>query len=151
MLAPSPSELHMGNASTIRCLPSCPANLRDIHRLGNGGAHGRVLLLQIRIAMQNSQHSYRPFPMYLWAMKQNPLFICAFVLVSTSLALDVSARVKQDIDGPFAYTETPPKSVSNARPHVVRKRTNGKVQAAYFSNWCVLCWLESLHSGLVTD
>jgi hypothetical protein len=89
--------------------------------------------------------------MYLWAMKQNPLFICAFVLVSTSLALDVSARVMQDIDEPFAYTETPPKSVSNPKPHVVQKRANGKVQAAYFSNWCVLCFFESLHSGLATD
>jgi hypothetical protein len=84
-------------------------------------------------------------------MKQNPLFICAYVLVSTSLALDVSTRVMQDIDAPFAYTETPLKSVSNSKPHVVQKRANGKVQAAYFSNWCVLCCLESLHSGLVTD
>jgi len=84
-------------------------------------------------------------------MKQNPIFICAFVLVSTSLALDLSARVTQDIDGPFAYTETPPTSVSNAKPHVVQKRANGKVQAAYFSNWYVLCSLESLHSGLAID
>jgi hypothetical protein len=84
-------------------------------------------------------------------MKQNPLFICAFVLVSTSLALDVSARVMQDIDGPFAYTETSSESVSNTKPHVVQKRANGKVQAAYFSNWCVLCCFESLHSGLTTD
>ncbi|KAI0275863.1 glycoside hydrolase superfamily [Russula aff. rugulosa BPL654] len=68
-------------------------------------------------------------------MKQNPLFICAFVLVSTSLALDVPAKVAQDIDGPFAYTETWFKSVSNAKPHVIQKRANGKVQAAYFSNW----------------
>jgi len=82
--------------------------------------------------------------MYLWAMKQNPLFICAFVIVSTSLALDVPA-------GPFTYTETSLESVSNAKPHVVQKRANGKVQAAYFSNWCVLCCVESLHSGLVTD
>jgi hypothetical protein len=90
--------------------------------------------------------------MYLWAMKRNPLFICAFVLVSTSLTLHVSARVMQDIDrGPFAYTETPLKSVSNAKPHVAQKRANGKVQAAYFSNWCVMSCLESLHSGSVTD
>jgi hypothetical protein len=81
-------------------------------------------------------------------MKQNPLFICAFVLF-TSLALEVPARVMQDIDGPFAYTETWLKSVSNAKPHVVQKRANGKVQAAYFSNWCVLCCLEGLHAGLV--
>jgi hypothetical protein len=47
---------------TMRCLPSCPANLRDVHRLGNGGAQGQGLLLQIRIAVQNSQHSYRPIP-----------------------------------------------------------------------------------------
>jgi hypothetical protein len=86
--------------------------------------------------------------MYLWAMKQSPLFICAFVLVSTSLALDVSAKVMQDIDGPFAYTETPLKSVFNAKPNVIQKRANGKVQAAYFSNWCVLCCLKSLNSGL---
>lgn len=84
--------------------------------------------------------------MYLWSMKQNPLFICAFVLVSTSLALDVPAKVVQDIDVPFAYTETWLKSVSNAKPHVIQKRANGKVQAAYFSNWCVLCYLESLQS-----
>ena len=71
-------------------------------------------------------------------MKHTPLFICAFVLASTSLALDVSARVMQDVDGSFAYTETLLKSVSNAKPHVVQKRGNGKVQAAYFSNWCVL-------------
>lgn len=89
--------------------------------------------------------------MYLWAMKQNPLFICAFVLVSTSLALGVSARVIQDIDGPFGYTEPPPKSVSNAKPHVIQKRANGKVQAAYFSNWCVFYCLESLRSDLVSN
>ena len=117
------------------------------------GGTWTVLLLQIRIAVQDSQHSYWLFPYDLWAMKQNLLFICAFVLVSTSLALDVSesVTVTQDIDGPFAYTETPPKSVSNPKPHVVQKRANGKVQAAYFSNWCVLCCLESLHSGLATD
>ena len=85
-------------------------------------------------------------------MKQNPLLIGAFVLVSTSLlALGVSARVIHDVDGPFAYTESPPKSVSNAKPHVVQKRAFGKVQAAYFSNWCVLCCLESLRSGLATN
>jgi len=84
-------------------------------------------------------------------MKQNLLFICAFVLASSSLAHDVSARVIQDVDGPFAYTETLPKSVSNAKPHVIQKRSNGKVQAAYFSNWCVLCCSESLYSDLVTN
>ena len=89
--------------------------------------------------------------MHLWAMKQNSLLIGAFVLVSTSLALDVSARVIHDVDGPFAYTEFPPKSVSTAKPHVVQKRAFDKVQAAYFSNWCVLCCLESLRSGLATD
>ena len=136
----------MGNTNTIRCLPSCPANLRVIHCLGNQGGTWVVLLLQIRIAVQNSQQSYLPFPMYLWSMKQNPLFICAFVLVSTSLALDVPAKVVQDIDVPFAYTETWLKSVSNAKPHVIQKRANGKVQAAYFSNWYVLCYLESLQS-----
>ncbi|KAF8504329.1 glycoside hydrolase superfamily [Russula emetica] len=41
----------------------------------------------------------------------------------------------QDVDGPFAYTKTPLKSVFNAKPHVIQKRANGKVQAAYFSNW----------------
>lgn len=88
--------------------------------------------------------------MYLWAMKKNLLFICAFVLVSTSLALAVSARVMQNIDGSFAYTETSLKSVSDAKPHVAQKRANGKVQAAYFSNWCALCCLAlSLQSGLV--
>lgn len=59
-------------------------------------------------------------------MKPNPLFICTFVLVSTSLALEIFASVT----------------------HVVQKRASGKVQAAYFSNWCVLCCLESLHYGL---
>lgn len=78
-------------------------------------------------------------------MKQNPLFICAFALVSTSLVLDVSATVMQDINGPFAHTETSLNSVSNAKPHVLQERANGKVQAAYFSNWCVLCCLENLH------
>lgn len=75
-------------------------------------------------------------------MKQSPFFIGAFVLVSTSLALDVSARVMQDVDGPFAYAETPLESASNAKPHVIQKRADGKVQAAYFSNWCVLCCLR---------
>lgn len=67
-------------------------------------------------------------------MKQNPLFICTFFLVSTSLALGVSASAVQDI-GPFTYTDTSPESVSDAKSHVVQKRANGKVQAAYFSNW----------------
>lgn len=81
------------------------------------------------------------FPMFLWSVKQNPLLIGAFILFSNSLAFDVPARV--------AHTETWIKSVPNPKPHVVQKRANGKVQAAYFSNWCVLCCLESLHSGLV--
>lgn len=85
--------------------------------------------------------------MCLWAMKQNPLLIGSFVVVSTALALGISARAVPDIDGPFAYTETALKSVSNTTPHVVQKRDNGKVQAAYFSNWCVLYYLASLHSG----
>jgi hypothetical protein len=84
-------------------------------------------------------------------MKQNPLFVCAFVLITGSLALDVSAMVMQDIDEPLAYTETPLKSVFNAKPHVIQKRANGKVQAAYFSNWYVLCYREGLYSGLLTD
>ncbi len=71
-------------------------------------------------------------------MKQNPLLICAFIFVSASVALDVHARVMQGFDGPFAYTETLQETVAKTKPHVVQKRTNGKVQAAYFSNWYVL-------------
>ena len=82
-------------------------------------------------------------------MKQNPLLFGALVVISTTLTLGVSARAVPDIDGPFAYTETALKSVSNTTPHVIQKRANGKVQAAYFSNWCASYHLESLHSGLL--
>jgi hypothetical protein len=76
-------------------------------------------------------------------MKYSPLLICAFVVVSASLALDVSAGVMQVMDGP----ETLQKSAASAKPHVVQKRANGKVQVAYFSNWYILCCPESLYPG----
>jgi hypothetical protein len=77
-------------------------------------------------------------------MKHTPLLICAFVAVS---ALDVSARVMRVMDGPFAHTETLQKFAANAKPHVVQKRANGKVQVAYFSNWYILCFPKALHLG----
>lgn len=80
-------------------------------------------------------------------MKQSPLLICAFVLLTTSLALVVPVGMTQDIEGPVTYTEPLQKSVTNAKPHVVQRRANGKVQAAYFSNWYFSCCLESPHSG----
>lgn len=67
--------------------------------------------------------------------------ICSFFVASASLALDVSARV---MDEPFAHMQ---KSAPNAKPHVVQKRANGKVQAAYFSIWYILCCPEGLHLG----
>ena len=81
----------------------------------------------------------------LLAMKHSPLLVCAFFVLSASLALDVSAGVVQIIDGSLAYTETLQKFAANARPHVVQKRANGKVQAAYFSNWYILCCPESFY------
>ena len=48
------------------------------------------------------------------------------------------------MDGPFAHMQ---KSAPNAKPHVVQKRANGKVQAAYFSIWYILCCPEGLHLG----
>jgi hypothetical protein len=79
-------------------------------------------------------------------MKHSPL-ICAFFVVSASLALDVSAGVIQAMDGPFAHMQ---KYAANAKPHVVQKRASGKVQAAYFSNWYILCCPEGLHPRLLT-
>jgi hypothetical protein len=56
------SAAHGKREHTIRCLPSCSANLRYNCYLGNAGGTWTVLLLQIRVAVQNSQQSYRPFP-----------------------------------------------------------------------------------------
>jgi hypothetical protein len=105
-----------------------------------------VLLLQIRIAVQVRQHCPAPLCVLLWVMKHSPL-ICAFFVVSASLALDVSAGVIQAMDGPFAHMQ---KYAANAKPHVVQKRASGKVQAAYFSNWYILCCPEGLHPRLLT-
>jgi hypothetical protein len=80
-------------------------------------------------------------------MKLSPLLLSIFVVASISLVPDVSAGVVQLMDGPFAYTETLQtlhKSAANAKP---QKRANGKVQAAYFSNWYILCCLGGLHPG----
>jgi len=105
-----------------------------------------LVLLQIRITVQD-RHQCRALPYVpLCAMKHSPL-ICAFVVVSASLALNVSAKVVQVMDRPFASTETLHKSAANAKPHVVQKRASGKVQVAYFSNWYILCCPESLHPG----
>lgn len=84
--------------------------------------------------LQNRQQQSRAFPYeILWAMKFSPLLICTFLVASVSPALDVSAV--QVMDEPFSYTETLHKSAAYAKPHVVQKRANGKVQAGYFSNW----------------
>lgn len=94
------------------------------------GAH-EWLRLQIRIALQDRQQQYRALPYeLLWAMKLSPLLICPFLVASVSLSPYVSAV--QVVGGPF---ETLHKSSANVKPHVVQKRANGKVQAAYFSNW----------------
>ena len=93
-----------------------------------------ALRLQIRIALQDRQQQYRALPYeLLWVMKLSSLLIRTFLVASASLSPDVSAV--QVVDGPFSHTETLHKSAASVKPHVVQKRANGKVQAAYFSNW----------------
>lgn len=63
MLAPSPSELHMGSASTrLGAYPRVQQIWGTFIVWAMERGTWTVLLLQIRIAVQNSQHSYRPFP-----------------------------------------------------------------------------------------
>jgi hypothetical protein len=106
---------------------------------GRGVGTWVVHLRQIRVAVQDRQHCCALLYVLLWVMKHSPLLICSFFVASASLALDVSARV-----GPFAHMQN---SAPNAKPHVVQKRANGKVQVAYFSNWYMLCCPEGLHLG----
>jgi hypothetical protein len=66
------------------------------------------------------------------------LLIRAFVALSALFAFGFSAEVlgrlsnhKNAFDGPTTN--------ANAKPNIVPKRVTGKVQAAYFNNWCVHC------------
>jgi hypothetical protein len=80
-------------------------------------------------------------------MKQNPLLVYIFVVVSASLALGISAAVAQG--NPPIYPESPDKFATNVHVgrRAVQKRASGKVQAAYFSNWYVLRCPERPQSG----
>lgn len=82
-------------------------------------------------------------------MKQSLLLIHAFFVVSASLSLGVSALANQVADRPLNHTESLNESTTNAnaKPHVIQKRANNKVQAAYFTNWYVMCCPESLRSS----
>ncbi|KAI0288314.1 glycoside hydrolase family 18 protein [Russula brevipes] len=68
-------------------------------------------------------------------MKQNPLLVYTFVVVSVSLTLGISAAVAQG--DPPIYPESLDKFATNVHVErrAVQNRANGKVQAAYFSNW----------------
>ena len=108
---------------------------------GSGEGTWIVSLLQIRAAMEDTQR-YRAFPCVRFLpMKQGSHLIRAFVVLSVSLVLGTSAGVPQATDRPLAYTKSLNKSRinANAASHVVQKRAFGKVQAAYFSNWYVMC------------
>jgi hypothetical protein len=80
-------------------------------------------------------------------MKQNPFLVYTFVVVSASLTLGISAAVARG-NPPF-YPESSNKFATNVHVErrAVQKRASGKVQAAYFSNWYVLCCPERPQSG----
>ena len=79
-------------------------------------------------------------------MKQSSHLIRAFVVLSVSLAFGISTGVTQAKDTPFAHTKSLNKSRTNANTtsYVAQERAFGKVQAAYFSNWYVMCYPEFL-------
>jgi hypothetical protein len=78
-------------------------------------------------------------------MKQISFLIPALVAVFASLNLGTSAGATGATDTP--HTDVKPLNESptnvNVKPHLVQKRANDKVQAAYFSNWYVMYRRES--------
>lgn len=65
------------------------------------------------------------------------LLVRVFVALSALLAFGFSAEV---LGRPSNYKNAFDKSTTDAdvKPNAVEKRVTGKVQAAYFTNWCVL-------------
>jgi hypothetical protein len=86
-------------------------------------------------------------------MKQFSLLITALVAVFASSNLGISAGATRTMDAPHTDAKPLNESTTNVsvKPHVIQKRANGKVQAAYFSNWYVMYHLESLHYQLSTN
>jgi len=86
-------------------------------------------------------------------MKQFSPLITALVAVFASLNLGISAGATGAMDMPHTVAKPLNESTTNVRvkPHVIQKRANGKVQAAYFSNWYVMYHPESLHFQLSTN
>jgi hypothetical protein len=99
-----------------------------------------VSLPQIRVATYEAQYCYA-FPRVLFLpMNQFSLLVPALVVIFSSLALGISTGTTRTMDTPLTCNKSLNKSTTNvnSKPHIVQKRANDKVQAAYFSNWYVM-------------